>query len=96
MAGVGNSYVLIFPYISTEDLTIEGENFYNPFVYDKKPLRIAVKIVSIDFVDKSGAQIVLKCLNNLGVTWFLPPPGGAQAATNTQSLTFINENFLSS
>jgi hypothetical protein len=30
------------------------------------------------------------------VTWFLPPPGGAQDETNTQSDTSMNKNFLRS
>jgi len=39
---------------------------------------------------------MLKCLNNLGETWFLPPPGGAHAETNTQSEIYINKNFFKS
>jgi hypothetical protein len=53
-------------------------------------------MMSIDLIDRSGAQTILKCLKSLGVTWFLPPPGGAQAATNTQSEIYMNKNFLRS
>lgn len=75
---------------------MEGANFYRPLVYDRKPFRIDVKIVSIDRIDRSGVHTMLKCLNRRGETEFLPPPGGAQAATNTQSLTSMNMNFLRS
>lgn len=52
--------------------------------------------MSIDFIERSGAHIMLKCLKSLGETWFLPPPGGAQAATKTQSEIYMNKNFLRS
>lgn len=60
----------------------------------KNPLKIAVKIVFIEFVLRSGIQIILKCLNNLGVTAFLPPPGGAQAHTNLVSFICLNISFF--
>jgi hypothetical protein len=53
-----------------------------------------VKIMSMDLIERSGAQMRLKCLNNLGVTLFLPPPGGAQQAVNTQSDTSMKRNFV--
>ena len=37
----------------------------------------------------SVIQIILKCLNNLGVTGFLPPDGGAQAAMKIESLIVL-------
>lgn len=63
---------------------------------DKNPFNIDVKIISMERYDKSGAQITLKCLNNLGVTGFLPPPGGAHEAISTTSDTYINKNFFKS
>lgn len=39
---------------------------------------------------------MLKCLNNLGVTGFRPPPGGAHEEIKTTSETSINKNFLRS
>ena len=83
-------------YIYRDDFTIEGANFSKPFEKERKPFKMEVKIVSIDLIDKSGVHIILKCLNNLGVTGFLPPPGGAHEAINTQSDTSINKNFLRS
>ena len=77
-------------------MTIDGANFYKPFERLRKPFKIEVKIISIDFIDRSGAQIILKCLKSLGLTWFLPPPGGAHAATNTQSAIYMNKNFFKS
>lgn len=60
----------------------------------KNPLRIEEKIVLILFSERSGTQIILKCLNRRGVTAFLPPPGGAQAQTNLVSLIDLNTSFL--
>ena len=77
-------------------MTIEGANFYKPLEPARKPFKIEVKIISIERYDRSGAQIILKCLNNLGETGFLPPPGGAQEAINTTSETSINKNFFKS
>jgi hypothetical protein len=51
----------------------------------KKPSRMDVKIVLILASERSGTQTMLKCLNNLGETAFLPPPGGAQAQMNLVS-----------
>lgn len=60
-----------------------GEDNFSTFYLwgesPKYPLKILVKMSVIDFLDKSGTQNMLKCLNNLGVTGFLPPPGLAQA-----------------
>ena len=83
-------------YIYRELFTIEGANFYSPFDLERKPLRIEVKIVSIDLTERSGDQIMLKCLNSLGVTLFLPPPGGAQHEMKTQSDTSMKRNFFKS
>ena len=75
---------------------MEGANFYSPFERLKNPFNIDVKMMSMDFTERSGAQIILKCLKSLGLTWFLPPPGGAHAATKTQSEISINKNFFKS
>ncbi len=77
-------------------MTIEGANFYNPFERDKNPFNIEVKIMSIDLIDKSCAQIILKCLKSRGDTLLRPPPGGAQDEMNTQSEIYINKNFFKS
>lgn len=77
-------------------MTIEGANFSSPLESERKPLRIDVNIISIDFTERSGAHTMLKCLKSRGVTLFLPPPGGAQQAMNTQSETSMNRNFLRS
>lgn len=94
--GVGNNSVLIFPYISSDDLTIEGANFSNPLDPDRYPFKMDVNITSIDRYDRSGAHIILKCRNNLGVTGLRPPPGGAHDAINTTSDTYMNRNFFKS
>jgi hypothetical protein len=60
----------------------------------KNPFRMDEKIVIILCLERSGTQIMLKCLNNLGVTAFLPPPGGAQAQTNLVSLICLNTSFF--
>jgi hypothetical protein len=52
----------------------------------RNPLRMLLKMCSIDLLDKSGIQSILKCLNKRGVTGFLPPEGGAQTFKNMQSL----------
>lgn len=39
---------------------------------------------------------MLKCLNNLGLTGFLPPPGDAHAETKTKSFIVIKNSFLRS
>lgn len=82
--------------MSSEDLTIDGANFYSPFDPARNPFKMEVKMTSIDRYDRSGAQSMLKCLNNRGVTGFRPPPGGAQEAMNTTSDTSINKNFFKS
>lgn len=93
---MGRSSVLIFPYISNEDFTIDGANFYNPFEPAKNPFKMDVNITSMERYDRSGAQIMLKCLKSRGVTGLRPPPGGAQEAMNTTSETSINRNFFKS
>jgi hypothetical protein len=51
----------------------------------RKPFNIDSKMVLIDCSDNSGIQTILKCLNNLGVTGFLPPIGGAHAVMKLTS-----------
>lgn len=82
--------------MSTLAFMIGSANILLPDVsfYSKKPFNMAVNIVFIELVDRSGIQIMLKCLNSLGVTAFLPPPGGAQAHTNLVSLICLNMSFL--
>ena len=41
-----------------------------------------------------GITNIPKCLTNLGVKGFLPPPGGAQAQLNTTS-SIVFQNSLS-
>ena len=84
--------------MSTVDFTIEGANFSFPLLFDspRNPFNIYMKIVSIDLCDKSGAHIMLKCLNNRGLTGFLPPPGEAHAETNTKSFIVMKKSFLRS
>jgi len=53
-------------------------------------------MIYIEFWFISGIQIILKCLNNLGVTLFLPPPGGAHADIKLVSLTYLKNNFFKS
>ena len=55
-----------------------------------------VKMMSMDFTERSGAQTMLKCLKRRGETLFLPPPGGAQQAMKLQSETSKKMNFLRS
>ena len=72
-------------YISIEVFTRDREYFSNPLddgVDDKNPFNIALNILSLLVDDNSGIQNILNYLNSLGVTLFLPPPGGAQAVTN--------------
>ena len=45
-------------------------------------------------LDKSGIQIMLKCLKSLGETGLRPPLGGAQAHTNRVLATYLKNNFL--
>jgi len=60
----------------------------------KNPSRMAVKIVLMLASERSGTQTMLKCLKSLGLTGFLPPPGGAQAQMNLVSLTTLKMSFL--
>jgi len=53
-------------------------------------------MVSIDLWERYGAQIILKCLNSLGVTTFLPPSGEAHADTKIQPYTLMKNNFFRS
>jgi hypothetical protein len=75
---------------------MEGANFSSPFEKDKNPLRIDVKMISMDLTERSGAQTILKWRNKRGETLFLPPPGGEQQEINTQSDISMNKNFLRS
>lgn len=58
----------------------------NSFIMDPK---IFTKIDSLGY----GKQNTLKCLTNLAVKLFLPPPGGAPAHTNVVSSTCFQNNF---
>jgi hypothetical protein len=58
---------------------------FDPLSSSRKPYKIDLKMVIIDWEESSGIQTMLKCLNNLGVTGFLPPIGGAQAVMNDTS-----------
>jgi len=60
----------------------------------RKPFKMAVKITLMEFEERSGIQIMLKWRNRRGVTWFLPPPGGAQAQTNLVSLIYLKMSFF--
>ena len=62
----------------------------------RNPFKIAPNITSNDLYGISGIHNILNLLNNLGVTAFLPPPGGPHAPTNITSFTFININLLKS
>jgi len=85
-------------YISILLLTIYELLFSSPLIglFIRNPLRIAPNIISNDRYGISGIHIILNLLNNLGVTSFLPPVGGPQAATKIISLTFMNYNFYRS
>ena len=50
---------------------------------------ILLKIVFIVSSSNSLIVMVLKCLKNLGVTGFLPPPGGPMAAISWISISLI-------
>jgi len=62
--------------------------------WSKNPFKMDVKITRMLASERSGTQIMLKCLKSLGVTAFLPPPGGAQATTNLVSFTCLKMSFL--
>jgi len=62
----------------------------------RKPRRIWLKMVSMERLESSGCQIMLKWRKSLGVTLLRPPPGGAHDETKRQSLTVIKKCFLRS
>lgn len=62
----------------------------------RNPSKIYLKIRIKLWWEGSGKQKTLKCLVNLGVNSFLPPPGGLHAQTNdTFWMVFQNLSFLS-
>lgn len=82
--------------MSTYALIIGSAKIFKPFASSRsrKPLKIEVKITFILASERSGTHTMLKCLKSLGVTAFLPPPGGAQAHANRVSLIYLKINFL--
>ncbi len=62
----------------------------------KNPYNISLKILVRLWWDGSGRQKTLKCLVNLGVSSFLPPPGGLHAQTNETFWIFFQNLYFRS
>lgn len=68
--------------------TLTLENFLSEFSKDLKCHSImGEKMFFMVSSSKDSIPIILKCLRNLGVTLFLPPPGGPMADTITISIS---------
>ena len=66
------------------------------FLAYKNPTKILSKILDNVALSAAGIFNTLKCLVNLYVNTFLPPPGGAEQTKYVVSLTLFNINSLRS